>query len=109
MTLVSCLAYAVVLDTDLRAYLAKSAKCGGPYATGAYYWLRSWHAARGIPFTVPQRVCSAWMREQGLLKKKHDTMYTVIENSANKGKQRRAEADARERRRQYRAERGQRV
>ena len=103
------LAYAIVLDTHLRAYLAKSATCGGPYATDAHRWILRWHEERGIPFAVPQRVCSAWMRAQGLIGSKHSTMYNVIGNSSDAGLKRRAEREARERRRQYRAEKGQRV
>lgn len=107
--LIHLLAYAVVLDTQLRAYLARSATCGGPYATDAHKWLQRWHDERGILFRVPQRVCSEWMREHGLIGPKHAVMYTVIGVSSNKGLQNRAKREAKERRRQYRAEKGQRV
>jgi len=108
MTTLHLLAYAIVLDDQLRAYLAKSATCGGPYATDAHQWLERWHDERGIPFKVPQRVCSEWMRAQGLIGPKHAVMYTASGRSSNLGQRRRAECEAKERRRQYRAEKGHR-
>jgi len=109
MTALQILAYAIVLDTQLRAYVAKSEPCGGSYATQTYHWLERWHRQRGIPFKVPQSVCSEWLRAQGLIGSKHATMYNVIGRSSDAGRKRRAIREARERRRQYRAEKGQRA
>jgi hypothetical protein len=109
ITIHLALLHAWIRDVQLRAYLARQSAIGGPYATDAYRWLQRWHEERGIPFAVPQRVCSEWMRGQGLLGTKHATMYNVIGRSSNKGQQRCAEREARDRRRQMRAERRQSV
>ncbi len=98
-----------IRDVQLRAYLAKSASCGGPYATEAHQWLKRWHKERGISFRVSQLVCSEWMREQKLIGERHAVMNVAIGRSANKGQHARAEREARNRRRQMRAERAQRV
>lgn len=109
LTIHLALLHVWIRDVQLRAYLARQSAIGGPYAGDAHRWLRRWHAERGIPFAVRQGQCSEWLRGQGLISEKHAVMYTAIGRSSRKGEYARAKREARDRRRQMRAERRQSV